>query len=370
MGANISNNHDDIEGLDESSSEAWGDYPLDTVFVRKENRTVGDVVHRIRKGRYKLDPEFQRDFVWDSERQARLIESCLMRIPLPVLYVAEDLDGRIIVVDGLQRLTTFYHYLNDVFALTHIGTHDPESLITNRKFSELPIHLQERIEDTQLTLYILDPKAPERARLDIFERVNSGVPLTRQQMRNCLYSGPATRWLKTASEDSSFMQATVFSSNAKKAMRDRQVINRFCAFYLLDWYDYNGDMEGYLGKVLAYMNTMSEENLDSMMNAFRSSMHLNFKLFGRHAFRKSLLAAKPEGAKSVFNISLFDALSTVMAKHEKKLETTESGEIISCVKEVLEDPSFMEAITLSTNNTEQVQCRHACCNTIFDIMVS
>ena len=66
--------------------------------------------------------------------------------------------------------------------------------LEGKRFKELDLKLQERIEDTQLTLYILDSKAPERAKLDIFERVNSGEPLTRQQMRNCLYNGPATIW--------------------------------------------------------------------------------------------------------------------------------------------------------------------------------
>ncbi|WP_396231329.1 DUF262 domain-containing protein, partial [Acinetobacter baumannii] len=211
----------EVEGLDEGNSESWADYPLDTVFVRKDQRTVGEIITRIKKGRYKLDPEFQRDYVWNINQQVRLIESSLMRIPLPVLYVAEDVDGRIIVVDGLQRLTTFFKYINDEFSLKNIGSNDPDDLIRDKKFSQLPIHLQERIEDTQLTLYILDSKAPERARLDIFERVNSGVPLTRQQMRNCLYSGPATKFLKDASNSLPFIQAVTPAQSMKKTMRDR-----------------------------------------------------------------------------------------------------------------------------------------------------
>ena len=109
-----------------------------------------------------------------------------MRIPLPVFYVAEAKDGTIIVVDGLQRLTAFARYLDDEFPLTGLDgdaeLRERNSLV-GKRFSDLPLALSERIEDTQLTLYVLDSKAPERARLDIFERVNSGVPLSRQQMR-------------------------------------------------------------------------------------------------------------------------------------------------------------------------------------------
>jgi hypothetical protein len=82
----------DVAGLDFGKPFGWGEYPLDSVFVRTEARTVAEVVRRIRAGRYQLDPDFQRDFVWSEYKQSRLIESCLMRIPLPVFYVAEAND--------------------------------------------------------------------------------------------------------------------------------------------------------------------------------------------------------------------------------------------------------------------------------------
>ena len=198
-------------------SVGWEDYPLDAVFVREERRSVSDIVKRIEKKRIVLDPEFQRDFVWSVKKQSRMIESCLMRIPLPVLYVAEADDGRIVIVDGLQRLTTFKHYLNNQFSLSlPEGNHAPKNdFYAGKKFNELSTALQERIEDTQLTLYILDAKAPERAKLDIFERVNSGEALSRQQMRNCLYTGPATKWLKTAASHDVFLRATGRSIDPK-----------------------------------------------------------------------------------------------------------------------------------------------------------
>ena len=95
---------EDVEGLD-PSSESWGDYPLDDLLIRQENRTIHDVIRRIDKSAYVMDPDFQRDFIWLDDKQSKLIESVIMRIPLPVFYLAEDAEGRMIVVDGLQRLT-------------------------------------------------------------------------------------------------------------------------------------------------------------------------------------------------------------------------------------------------------------------------
>ena len=347
---------EEIEGLDESPSEGWGEYPLDTVFVRTEQRTVADVVSRIKKGRYQLDPDFQRDFVWPSIKQSRLIESSLMRIPLPVFYVAEDVDGKIIVVDGLQRLTTFYRYINNEFALKGLENADPDNIISGKKFDQLPLHLQERIEDTQLTLYILDPKAPERARLDIFDRVNSGMPLTKQQMRNCLYTGKATAWLKNASQNIAFKKATGESLQSK-TMRDREVINRFCAFYLFGYEEYKGDMEEFLASALRKMNTMPSEELDHMMQRFIESMIANYSLFGKHAFRKSAGSDTQNSPKTVINISLFDVFSVFFAKRSESLNNTEPDFIKTFIQEMMNDTQFNNSISYSTNNTRQVRKR-------------
>lgn len=364
MTSNTNESHQEFEGLDEASKESWADYPLDTVFVRKDQRTVGEIISRIKKGRYKLDPEFQRDFVWGINQQIRLIESSLMRIPLPVLYVAEDDDGRIIVVDGLQRLNTFLRYINDEFSLKNIGSDDPNDLVRDKKFSQLPIHLQERIEDTQLTLYILDSEAPERARLDIFERVNSGVPLTRQQMRNCLYSGPATKFLKDAALSEEFLNSATPPVNMQKTMRDREIINRFCAFYINSLESYRGDMEEYLAEALVRINCMEQNEIDTMMFDFSNSMRLNFKIFGKNSFRKSIVN-RFYNQRTVLNVSLFDAISTCFAFNWKKLENIDPEILRSRYIQILEYPPFEDAISLATNSTYKVKYRHELLNMVF-----
>lgn len=350
---------EDIEGLDgNASSEGWEDYPLDAVFVRNEHRTVSDVVKRINAGRYQLDPDFQRDFVWDVRKQSRLIESCLMRIPLPVFYVAELKNGAIAVVDGLQRLTTFSNYLNDKFTLNlEVPDNSPLHTLRGAKFSALPLKLQERIEDTQLTLYILDSAAPDRAKLDIFERVNNGVPLTRQQMRNCLFNGPATQWLKAAATSKLFLSATG-KSLEPKSMRDREAINRFCAFSLLTETKYRGDMDAFLARALEMMQEPSTD-LDKLQSRFTNSLIINHILFGEHAFRKSL-ASHVKGKKpsrSVLNISLFDVCTVLFADVPVELATARSDTVKEAMSDLLGSPEFVNAITYSTNSSRQILTR-------------
>lgn len=344
------------EGLDDPLDDGWGEYPLDAVFVRTEPRTVGDVVDRIEKKRYILDPDFQRDFVWPLGKQSKLIESCIMRIPLPVFYVAEAKDGRIIVVDGLQRLTSFFRYLKDQFRITGLGSSDPSKPhpMEGKLYSELPIALQERIADTPLTMYILDAKAPERAKLDIFERVNSGEPLTRQQMRNALYNGPATAWLKNASEASVFKSATGFSLNTR-TMRDREAINRFVAFALLGPEKYNSDMDSFLAQGLSALASKTEAERSDLRTGFDAMMKLNKDLFGDHAFRKSL-ANGPGAARSVINISLFEVCAVSMMGLTG-LVRADKDQLRNSIISLVNNSAFAHAITYSTNSSQQVRTR-------------
>ena len=362
-----------IEGLDTDSGTGWGDYPLNSVFIRTATRPVGDVVRRIRQGRYQLDPDFQRDFIWPEDKQSRLIESCLMRIPLPVFYLAEAQDGRIIVVDGLQRLMTFSRFLDGKFALKGLndnqdnGTSGPQ--LDGKFFKDLPLDLQERIEDTQLTLYILDRKAPERAKLDIFERVNSGMALSRQQMRNSLYNGPATRWLREASEDASFQKVIKGGLNSK-IMRDREAINRFCAFYLWGYREYKaGDMDAFLARTLVKLNQEDEQKFDTISSDFRRSMKINYFLFKDHAFRKSLAYNGYSTARTVINISLFDVFSVLFSQIDTTLIKENKEHAREIARNLLDHDRFVHAVSYSTNSTGQVHDRFSLAQEAFKDMI-
>ncbi len=349
------------EGLDiEVRSPSWGEYPLESVLVRREDRSISEVIRRVNNKRYVLDPDFQRTFVWPPVKQSKLIESCLMRIPLPVFYVAEAPDGRIIVVDGLQRLTTLRNFMANEFPLD-LGTmsDDRPHPLNGKRFKDLSVTQQERIEDTQLIVYILDSKAPERARLDIFDRVNSGVPLSRQQMRNCLYNGAATRWLRGASESDDFLVATGGSLDSK-TMRDREVINRFCAFRLLGYDNYTGaDMDGFLGKALEQMNQSPAAELDTLMDEFGHAMKVNHLIFGHHAFRKSLAENDPDQRRSPINVSLFEVCSVLLANLPEKPPKAQQNKIAKIIRALIHDEEFNFAITYSTNSTKQVHDRFA-----------
>ncbi len=353
---------EEIEGAEQSVGDL-GEYPIDSVLIRTENRTVFDIVRRMEKKQYILDPDFQRDFVWDVEKQSRLIESTIIRIPLPVFYLAEQEDGRIVVVDGLQRLTTFHRFLENKFALRSLkGSSDS---FNGSFFKDLAPKFQTRIEDTNLTLYLIDSKVPEQARLDIFDRVNSGVALSRQQMRNCLYVGDATRWLYTQAQSEWFLKATGGSLNAK-TMRDRESINRFCGFSLMGTEGYakvSGDMDEFLARTLRRMNLIASGHLDDLAAKFQISMQNNYQVFGIHAFRKHTM---PNQSRNVINIALFDVFSVLMADRDPVWVMEHQEQIRAIFYQLMANEEFFRAISLGTNSLNNVRFRFTVARQAFE----
>ncbi len=340
--------HEEPEGLDDKG-ESFGDYPIDDLLIRHDSRTIHDVMRRIDQGNYIMDPDFQRDFIWPEDKQSKLIESVIMRIPLPVFYMAEDGDGRMVVVDGLQRLSTFHRFVSDKLRLRLPNRTE----LNGKRFSDLTSKLQNRVEDCNLIFYNIDSKVGERARLDIFERVNSGEPLSRQQMRNCLFMGRATRFLKEEAQTDIFLKATGASLN-KKTMRDREFVNRFCAFQLLDLDEYHGDMDEFLANCLTKMNQSAESYLSQLSDKFHRGLANNLLLFDQHAFRKH---EPGQERRVVLNASFWDVMCTGLSRYTEDHVEVYVEPLRQAIYKLLGDESFNTAITYSTNNTKSVGLR-------------
>ena len=346
---------EEIEGLEDGQSSFWGDYPIDTLLIRHATRTVSDVLRRIEQGRFIMNPDFQRDFIWPKAKQSKLIESVLMRIPLPVFYLAEDEQGRMIVVDGLQRLSTFRRFVNNELQL-----HLPDQTELHKKrFNDLAPKLQNRIEDCQLILYIIDAKVPEQTRLDIFERVNGGVPLTRQQMRNCMFVGDATRFLKDESRTDLFLKATGGSLRTS-TMRDREFVNRFCAFQMFDLDEYK-NMDKFLAESLRKMNR-EPELLPTLSSQFRTTLANNFQLFGKYAFRRH---ARNQSGRGVFSAALWDVMSTSLSRYSENLVKERSETLKDAFYNLMTEAEFENALTRGTHNPRRVRTRFAMTRAMF-----
>lgn len=194
--------------LDADVQEEEQIYPANKIKVDKGFYTVFELKRRFDANpkRIILDSDFQRENVWYKDRKSELIESVLMGLPLPIFYFNQDKYGNLIVIDGRQRLGTLFSYMADEFALKGLKILRNEN---EKKFSDLPPIFTGRIEDFQIQAHIIMPPTPDRIKFDIFDRVNrGGVSLNKQEMRNALYQGRATRLLKSLAMSDAFRNAT------------------------------------------------------------------------------------------------------------------------------------------------------------------
>ncbi|EIP5380017.1 DUF262 domain-containing protein, partial [Campylobacter jejuni] len=204
---------EELEGedsLDINNDENYKQiYPLEKIRIEKGRMSFFEIKRRQERGDIQISPEFQREDVWNYKQKSELIESVLMGIPIPVFYFFESKDTKIQVVDGRQRITTFIDFMNDKFDLKQV------KIITDiigKKFSDLNVIQQRKIEDYQIDTYTIQPPTPEQVKFNIFDRVNrGGTRLNNQEMRNALYQGNSTELINELSKEECFKKATAYS---------------------------------------------------------------------------------------------------------------------------------------------------------------
>lgn len=330
--------------------------------VITQARTVDLLLTRLREGEMDLSPDFQRRAnIWDEKRKTSLIESILLRIPIPSFYVSENKAGDYTVVDGLQRLCAIAHFV-DVDALNKsldrklnplrlefVGLQSLQEY-GGKSFSELPRPLQRRINETELTLHVIRPSTPSAVKFNIFSRINQGgLPLTAQEIRNALYDGEWRKRTRKIAESKKFRDATDNKIKIER-MADIELVLRFVALYSFD------------------ANRPDEQNLDEFLNdtvekrciswdenkwteiesAFYRALEYAIKVFGRFAFRKF---STSNGTRGPINRSLFETQMVLLARRQPnelcKL-ADHSGQILDGLGELLKSEDFAAALLYAT----------------------
>lgn len=335
-------------------------YPLEKIRIEKGRMSLFEIKRRVEKKDIQLDPNFQRQDVWNNKQKSELIESILMGIPIPVFYFFESKDAKIQIVDGRQRITTVIDFMNDKFKLGKLNiiknlNKDDKDESNGKKFSDLDALLQRKIEDYQIDTYIIQPPTPEKIKFDIFDRVNrGGTRLNNQEMRNALYQGNATKLIDELSELDIFKKATGNSIESKR-MKDRYIILRFIGFFLyrshnLGKIEYQGNMDEFLAQVMSFLNELNDYNEELIADirlAFTKSMFFAHNNYGADIFRFKNLNGEN---KRPINMALFESLAYlfVLCCDKGKIPSKESIEKLK--KEKFDNPDkFIKGVDSTAN---------------------
>lgn len=295
-----------------------------TVKTQSIEYDLETLVKKINKGIIKLDPDYQRRHRWNAETSSRLIESLILNIPIPTIYLSQDVDvdtdteeSRYSVIDGQQRLTAVFQFFNNKFALEGLKTLGD---LNGCHYKDLPPFLIRRLEERTIKCLRIDSTIDAQVKIDIFERLNSGsVKLEAQELRNAVYSGPFNDLCKNLSKNINFrallqIEDDEFEKNNKvKKMEDVEIVLRFFSMINDNYLNFKKTKEkgfvDFLSDVMAQNNKLSAEVLATLGVEFSKTMEIIRRDFGDTAFAKYKNENDSLKLQSKFNVAVFDALA-------------------------------------------------------------
>lgn len=353
------NDEDGFDDAEEGDEEQSIINPYDPKLIRVDTKTfsIEQINQMINDGDIDLSPDFQRGFVWtDITRKSRLIESLLLRIPIPVFYFSQDEQGVFQVVDGVQRLTVINSFMNDKFKLKNLEylkeCNNKWYKKNDDKNDNLDSMFRRRIQQTQIYVNVIDPQTPGKVKYDIFKRINTGgKALTNQEIRNCLANSRTRELLRDLAKSKNFMVATRGSISPTR-MADEELILRFISFYLIDnnksqTKEYKGGMDSLLDETVEFLNSADMELMKEIRGAFFVAMDNAYYLFGDNAFRKA----------NYINKSLFLGVSRVLSKYKREEIAAKNAKEISdkLNDKIKNNVKFTNALSMATNDARNVK---------------
>lgn len=268
-----------------NSTRIYKPYEPSRLNIINKNLSINDYYHT---DTFIIQPMFQRHYVWDNNKAAKLIESILMNFPIPPIY-AYIKDENSIVIDGQQRLTSIKNFIDNRFPLKnllHFG------VFNGLFFKDLPEKYKQVILDYILNIVLITGVEEENIIFDIFERFNTGgVHLNSQEIRNCIFNGKYNSLISDLANYEPFNM--LFDKNKIDRMEKEEYVLRFLALYD-DFDKYNGNMIKFLDNYIMRKNSLKDKNFIEMdfkrlKKAFENSFYCCQAIFGEDMFKNCVI---------------------------------------------------------------------------------
>lgn len=358
-------------GLEAEEEDSDGGFaitePFDPARIRVETKpmVISLLMDRIKNNEIDLTPGFQRKGgIWSPRAKSRLIESLLIRIPLPAFYMDGGDESKWLVVDGLQRLSTLKAFIVDkTMKLTDLEFLGKEC--DKLSFDKLPRNLQRRILETQVTVFLIQENTPPEVKFNIFKRINTGgLPLSSQEIRHALNQGRACTLLKDLAESAEFRTA-INDGIRDDRMGDRECILRLLAFIRTSYRDYKAtNLDSFLNQCMSDLNRQTDADIANLSVRFKRAMVDCFRIFGDRAFRKITLG---NTRRHPINRALFEVWASAiesLASDEVDRLVSRKDQLISRFVALLADSDFAASISYGTGDPQKVQRRFSSVNGI------
>lgn len=340
------------------------------IITQAYDKSVADVVRMINDKEIHLDPEYQRNYVWDNKKASMLIESIILNVPIPVIYVSQEKDDTWTVIDGLQRLTSLKKFFAGNFKLSGL---DILGELNKCDINSLNPKAARILKNGLLRVIMISNTSNEEIKYDVFMRLNTGsVHLTEQELRNCLYRGSFNNLLKELTKNGHWL-AMLGLREPHKRMADRELILRFFALQSR-WHLNEGVVDRYAGKMKVFLNeymcaqkSINAQAANDMRLLFEATVEKVYCLFGDSAFRQ---LNRGISKSTVINRALMDALMISVIPFERE-ELLIHSDVIAHELQNLIDQSdeFRNSLQNATSDTKVLNYRlKTWCEKLNDIM--
>ena len=339
---------DDVISVDESaevlpfrySITSYGaDYPVDGLVKRMETGAI-----RI--------PAFQRGFVWSQRQASRFVESLLLGLPVPGVFMSREDDGRgsLLVIDGQQRLESLQYFYRGIFGNSGrefrlVGV---QPAYVGRTYSTLDPADQLRLDDSIIHATVVRQDSPsddDSSIYHVFERLNTGgTPLSPQEIRVAIFHGDFVRLLQELNQVEDWRR--IFGPVSRR-MRDQELVLRFLAFRFSGADGYAEPMKGFLNYFMGSNRKLADIQRAQYASAFTDAISLAYSAVGRLAF-------KPVRA---LNASVFDAVMVGLSQRLERGAVSDRAAVSAAYTRLLLDSEFKAATERATASRDAVQTR-------------
>jgi len=341
---------EEAEDLQNVTDEAEGEDHLTKPFTISSygaDYTVDSLVKRMETESFFVPP-FQRSLVWNVKQASRFIESLLMGLPVPGIFVFREAHtNRHLIVDGQQRLRTLQAFYNGIFRGAEFRLLDVRTQWLEKTYKQLDSSDKLRLDDSVIHTTIFRQDQPENnidSIYEVFERINTGgIKLSDQEIRVCVNFGPFTELLKNLNENT-YWRGLYGTKSVR--LKDQELILRFLAL-LYDFESYSRPMRVFLNRFMEKNTNIDEMRSDEYSQRFNNTIQYVSETLERRAFR-------PERS---LNTAVFDAVMVGLADRLSKGRIHDSNAFLAAYDKLLSDASFKDAYTRSTANEEKVKLR-------------
>ena len=276
-----------------------------------------------------------------------------MNLPIPVIFLSKNVDESYEVIDGVQRLTTAFNFLDDKFPLSHLTVFRDHN---GKTFKDLPNEAQSAIEDSTITAFILSEQTSQDMLFTIFERINTGgVSLNEMEIRNCIFRGKLNNKIKELCLNKDFL-STVNMNNISERMLDRSFVLRFLAFYEQGYEKASEGLKAFLNRFFRNHRDASDLQLEEFDRKFKIVMRSVQTVFGSHAYRLRRNDRKGGGEWTPrANASIFQVITSSFARYDNLQITRNSDAIFEAYLTVLSDIRWVNAVSKATGDYTNIR---------------